>query len=136
MDNLSEASRVEKLKDYALLLDKSAESSASIRRILMEHDATPELADQIMQWLEQAKRQPTKLKPGDELRRVRKQGTREFGVANMVVGLIIAAAGVTISVVTYNEAHTGQYYIVAYGPIAAGIGWFLAGLGRVIKGED
>ena len=55
------------------------------------------------------------------------------GVGDMVIGGLICAVGVVVTLVTYNQAAPGGTYIVAWGAIIFGGIRFLRGLARFLS---
>jgi hypothetical protein len=56
------------------------------------------------------------------------------GLANMAIGVGLAAIGIVITAVTYSAASHGGTYVVAWGAIAVGAWRFLLGLFQVLRG--
>ena len=57
------------------------------------------------------------------------------GLANMAIGVVIAAIGIAVTAGTYAAASGGGHYVVAWGAIAVGAWRFLIGLFQLIRGS-
>jgi hypothetical protein len=57
------------------------------------------------------------------------------GLANMGIGVGLAAIGIVITAVTYSAASHGGTYVVAWGAIAVGAWRFLLGLFQAVRGS-
>src|SRR5712675_2021218 len=57
------------------------------------------------------------------------------GLANMGIGVGLAAIGIIITAVTYSAASHGGTYVVAWGAIAVGAWRFLLGLFQILRGS-
>jgi hypothetical protein len=53
---------------------------------------------------------------------------RQRGLRRVIFGVVLIVIGVLITTVTYSSAQAGGIYIVAYGPILAGIIGVVRGL--------
>src|ERR1700682_5596655 len=56
------------------------------------------------------------------------------GLANLGIGVGLAAIGIIITAVTYSAASHGGTYVVAWGAIAVGAWRFLLGLFQILRG--